>query len=181
MASITTNAVSRHVLQVAKPHSWQLYLLGKWQKRLQSASGYPNNPYKNTQTAPTTTHGRSNQQASAEMTPLTLSSVSCKFKVNLLEPRQLEPMATETTNFSKGGIVFANWPTSGCCSECCAGCCQECCCSAVDGGAGHVCHWTVSGCCPGCCAGVLSRVLRIMFAIGWCQGAVRGAPDHVCH
>ena len=29
------------------------------------------------------------------MTPLALSSVSCKFKVNLLEPRQLEPMATE--------------------------------------------------------------------------------------
>ena len=46
------------------------YLLGKWQKRLQSASGYLNNPYKNSQTAPTTTHGRSNQQASAEMTPL---------------------------------------------------------------------------------------------------------------
>ena len=30
------------------------------------------------------------------MTPLTLSSVSCKFKVNLLEPRQLEPKATGT-------------------------------------------------------------------------------------
>ena len=35
---------------------------------------------------------------------------------------------------------------------------------------------------------VLSRVLRIMFAIGRCQsrvlplrGAVQGAPDHVCH
>ena len=32
---------------------------------------------------------------------------------------------------------------------------------------------------------MLSRVLRIMFTIGWCygavQGAVRGAPDHVCH
>ena len=37
----------------------------------------------------------------------------------------------------------------------------------------------------GCCAGVLFRVLRIMFAIGRCQGAVqgavKGAPDHVCH
>ena len=44
--------------------------LGNGKKRLQSASGYLNNPYKNSQTAPTTTHGRSNQQASAEMTPL---------------------------------------------------------------------------------------------------------------
>ena len=43
---------------------------------------------------------------------------------------------------------------------------------AVQGAPDHVCHWAVSGCCPGCCAGVLSRVLRIMFAIGWCQGAV---------
>ena len=77
------------------------YLLGKWQKRLQSASGYPNNPYKNTQTAPTTTHGRSNQQASAEMTLLALSSVSCKFKVNLLEPRQLEPKGYGCENLCK--------------------------------------------------------------------------------
>ena len=81
------------------------------------------------------------------------------------------------SNFSKGGIVLANWPTSGCCSECCAGCCPGCCC----------------GCCPGCSGSclplggvrvlsrVLCRVLRIMFAIGWCQGAVRSAPDHVCH
>ena len=69
------------------------------------------------------------------------------------------------SNFSKGGIVLANWPTSGCCSECCAGCCQGCCC----------------GCCPGCSGSclplggvrVLSRVL--------CRGAVQGAPDHVCH
>ena len=69
------------------------------------------------------------------------------------------------SNFSKGGIVLANWPTSGCCSECCAGCCPGCCC----------------GCCPGCsgsclpwsCPAVLSRVLRITFAIGWCQGAVQ--------
>ena len=81
------------------------------------------------------------------------------------------------SNFSKGGIVLANWPTSGCCSECCAGCC--------------------CGCCPGCSGSclplggvnvlsrVLSGVLRIMFAIGRCQhavqGAVQGAPDHVCH
>ena len=69
------------------------------------------------------------------------------------------------SNFSKGGIVLANWPTSGCCSECCAGCCPGCCC----------------GCCPGCSGSclplggvrVLSRVL--------CRGAVQGAPDHVCH
>ena len=27
---------------------------------------------------------------------------------------------------------------------------------------------------------MLSRVLRIMFAIGRCKGAVQGAPDHVC-
>ena len=54
----------------------------------------------------------------------------------------------------------------------------------------HVCHWAVSGCRPACCAGVAPfRVLRIMFAIGRCQGAVQralqgavqGAPDHVCH
>ena len=77
------------------------YLLGKWQKRLQSASGHPNNPYKNTQTAPTTTHGRSNQQASAEMTPLALSSVSCKFKVNSLEPRQLEPIGLSQIGLSQ--------------------------------------------------------------------------------
>ena len=63
------------------------------------------------------------------------------------------------------------------------------CSGAVQGAPDHVCYWAVSGCCPGCCAGVLSRVLRIMFAIGWCQravqgavpGAVQGAPDHVCH
>ena len=81
------------------------------------------------------------------------------------------------SNFSKGGIVLANWPTSGCCSECCAGCCQGCCCGccpgcsgsclplggvrvlsrgAVQGAPDHVCHWVVSGCCP-------------------------GSPDHVCH
>ena len=84
------------------------------------------------------------------------------------------------SNFSKGGIVLANWPTSGCCSECCAGCCPGCCC----------------GCCRGCSGSclplggirvlsrVLFRVLRIMFAIGprvLCRGAVQGAPDHVCH
>ena len=142
------------------------------------------------------------------------------------------------SNFSKGGIVLANWPTSGCCSEWCAGCCPGCCCGccpgcsgscaigrcqgavqgavqgccpgcsgsclpfgwcqgavqgAVRGAPDHVCHWAVSGCCPGCCAGVLFRVLRIMFAIARCQGAVQGAiqgavqgavqgaPDHVCH
>ena len=67
---------------------------------------------------------------------------------------------------------------------------------AVQGAPDHVCHWAVSGCCPGCCSGcsgsclplggvrVLSGV-RIMFAIGRCQGAVQGAvqgaPDHVCH
>ena len=128
------------------------------------------------------------------------------------------------SNFSKGGIVLANWPTSGCCSECCAGCCQGCCCGccpgcsgscfplggvrvlsrvlcrgAVQGAPDHVCHWVVSGCCAGCCPGccsgcsgsclplggvrvlcrvlsrVLFRVLRIMFAIGRCQGAVQGA------
>ena len=65
----------------------------------------PQQPYKNTKTAPTTTHGRSNQQTSAEMTPLALSSVFCKFKVNLLEPRQLEPMATDRQVFI-GRIFF---------------------------------------------------------------------------
>ena len=98
-----------------------------------------------------------------------------------------------------------HWAVSGCCPGCCSG--------AQD----HVCHWAVPGCCPGCSGSclplggvsvlskVLSRVLRIMFAIGRCQGAVRvlfrvlrimfaigrcqgavqgavqGAPDHVCH
>ena len=61
------------------------------------------------------------------------------------------------SSFSKGGIVLANGPTSGCCSECC----------------------------PGCCWGVLSRVLRIMFAMVLSRvlssGAVQGAPDHVCY
>ena len=62
------------------------------------------------------------------------------------------------SNFSKGGIVLANWPTSGCCSECCAGCCQG----------------------PRVLLRVLSRVLRIMFAIGRCQGAVQGAVQGCC-
>ena len=62
-------------------------------------------------------------------------------------------------------------------------------------GAPDVCNWVVSGCCPECSGSclplggvrvlsrVLFRVLRIMFAIGRCQGAVQGvqgAPDHVC-
>ena len=51
----------------------------------------PQQPLKNSQTAPTNTYGRSIQQASAELTPLALPSVSCEFKVNSLEPRQLEP------------------------------------------------------------------------------------------
>ena len=92
------------------------------------------------------------------------------------------------SNFSKGGIVFANWQTSGCCSECCAGCCPGCCC----------------GCCPGCSGSclplggvrVLSRVLcrvlsRVLLRVlslggvrtvqGALQSALQGAPDHVCH
>ena len=44
----------------------------------------------------------------------------------------------------------------------------------VQGAPDHICHWALSGCCPGYCAGVLSSILRIMFAIGWCQGAVQG-------
>ena len=28
---------------------------------------------------------------------------------------------------------------------------------------------------------MLFRVLRIMFAIGWCQGDVQGVPDYVCY
>ena len=46
---------------------------------------------------------------------------------------------------------------------------------AVQGAPDHVCHWPVSGCCR-----VLSRVLRIMFAIGRCQGAVQGAVRPGC-
>ena len=70
------------------------------------------------------------------------------------------------SNFSKGGIVLANWPTSGCCSECCAGCCPGCCCGRCPGCSGS--------CLPLGGVRVLSGVLRIMFAIGRCQGA--GAP-----
>ena len=52
---------------------------------------------------------------------------------------------------------------------------------AVQGVPDHVCHGAVQRCCPGCSGSrlllggvrvllrVLSRVLRIMFAIGWCQ------------
>ena len=73
------------------------------------------------------------------------------------------------SNFSKGGIVLANWPTSGCCSECCAGCCPGCCC----------------GCCPGCSGSCLPlggvTVLSRVLCRGAVQGAVRSAPDHVCH
>ena len=64
---------------------------------------------------------------------------------------------------------------------------------AVQGAPDHVCHGAVQRCCRGCSGSrlllggvrvllrVLSRVLRIMFAIGWFQGALQGAPDHVCH
>ena len=86
--------------------------LGNGKKRLQSASGYPNNSYKNTQTAPTTTHGRSNQQVSAEMTPLALSSVFCKFKVNLLEPslsQTFEPKATDILWLVSWQLLIARW------------------------------------------------------------------------
>ena len=49
---------------------------------------------------------------------------------------------------------------------------------AVQGAPDHVCHWAMLGCCLGCSGlylplggvRVLSRVLRMMFAIGWCQG-----------
>ena len=105
------------------------------------------------------------------------------------------------SNFSKGGIVLANWPTSGCCSECCAGCCQGCCCGccpgcsgsclplggvrvlsrvlcrgAVQGAPDHVCHWVVSGCCPGSPDHVCHWAVS-----GCCPGCCQGAPDHVCH
>ena len=91
------------------------------------------------------------------------------------------------SNFSKGGIVLANWPTSGCCSKCYAGCCPGCClgCSgsclplggvrvlcrgAVQGAPDHVCHWVVSGCCPECPGSCLPlggvRVLsRVLFRV----------------
>ena len=69
------------------------------------------------------------------------------------------------SNFSKGGIVLANWPTSGCCSECCAGCCQGCCCA----------------CCPGCSGSCLPLGGVRVLCRGAVEGAVQGAPDHVCH
>ena len=51
---------------------------------------------------------------------------------------------------------------------------------AVQGAPDHVCHWAVSGCC-----GVLSKVLRIMFAMVLSRvlssGAVQGVSDHVCY
>ena len=108
----------------------------------------------------------------------------------------------------RGGVQGApdhvcHWAVSGCCLGCCPGCCQgapDHVChwavsrwGAVQGAPDHVCHWAVSGCCAGCCPGCSGsclplggvRVLRIMFAIGRCQGAVQGAvqgaPDHVCH
>ena len=100
--------------------------------------------------------------------------------------------------------MLANWPTSRCCLECCAGCCPGCsgsclplgglrmlsrvlCRGVIQGAPDHVCHWVVSGCCAACCSGcsglclslggvrVLFRVLRIIFAIGRCQGAVQRA------
>ena len=42
----------------------------------------------------------------------------------------------------------------------------------------RVCHWPVSGCCPKLSRAVQRavRVLRIMFAIGQCQGVVRSFP-----
>ena len=46
------------------------------------------------------------------MTPLTLSSVSCKFKVNLLEPRQLEPNGYGSKGQADGQIqkeLFADF------------------------------------------------------------------------
>ena len=88
-----------------------------------------------------------------------------------------------------------HWAVQGCCPGCSGSCLPL-------GGARvlfrvlrimFVIGWCQGGCCPvfsGSClplggVWVLSRVLRIMFAIGWCegavQGAVRGAPDHVCH
>ena len=47
---------------------------------------------------------------------------------------------------------------------------------AVQGAPDHVCDWVVSELSrvlSRVLSKVLSRVLRIMFAIGWCQGAVR--------
>ena len=69
------------------------YLLGNGKNGCKARPATPTTLQKHPKTAPTTTHGRSNQQASAEMTPLALSSVSCKFQVNLLKSRQLEPKA----------------------------------------------------------------------------------------
>ena len=94
------------------------------------------------------------------------------------------------------------WAVLGCCWGCCPGCSGSC--LRLGGVRIYVCHWAVSGCCPGCCPGcsgsclplggvspgccrwgVLSRVLRIMFAMVLSRvlssGAVQGAPDHVCH
>ena len=106
-------------------------------------------------------------------------------------------------------IMFAI-EVSGCCPGCSGsylplGGVRVLCRGAVQGAPDHVCHWGVR-----VLLGVLSRVLRIMFAIGRCQGgvqgavqgccsgcsgsclplggvrvlcrgAVQGAPDHVCH
>ena len=68
---------------------------------------------------------------------------------------------------------------SGCCPGCCPGCSGSC---LPSGGVrvlsrvlsrGAVEGLGCSGAClPGRCPAVLSRVLRIMFAIGRCQGAV---------
>ena len=127
------------------------------------------------------------------------------------------------SNFSKGGIVLANWPPSrvllrvlsrvlrimfaiGRCQGAVQGCYSGYSGSWLPLGGvrvlsrDHVCHWAVSGCYPGCSGSCLPlggvrvllrgavqgapdvvRVLRIMIAIGRCQGAVQGSPDHVCH
>ena len=76
-------------------------------------------------------------------------------------------------------IMFAI-EVSGCCPGCSGsylplGGVRVLCRAAVQGAPDHVCHWNVR-----VLLGVLSRVLRIMFAIGRCQGAVQGAVQGCC-
>ena len=83
----------------------------------------------------------------------------------------------------------------GCCPGCSGSCLPLGRLRVVSRGAIEGCCPRCSGLClPWCCPAVLSRVLRITFAIGQCavegavqgavqgvvQGAVHGAPDHVC-
>ena len=92
-------------------------------------------------------------------------------------------------------IMFAIGRYQSAVKGCCSGCSGSC--LPVSGVPDHVCCWAVSGrgavqgCCSECSGSclpavsavlfrVLSRVLRIMFAIGRCQGAVQGAVQWCC-